>query len=183
MRAAALTSPDRWGPEETANLAWACAVLQIRDVSCGELRPLHVDRRPRATFSVLGATMLGGARYARKTRHDMCKCDAVGRFRWQPSQALTSGTDLRFFPSFFWTRQSALLNTVCDALSRNIIAMNRDSLRQVHQFFVTCDLDREMRGRVTTPSASASCASPCPLPSAPARVAPALSLCLSLSLE
>lgn len=42
--------------------------------------------------------------------------------------------------------QSALLQTVCDALSRNIIAMNRDSLRQVHQFFVTCDLDSAMRG-------------------------------------
>lgn len=35
VRAAALTSPDRWSPEEAANLAWACAVLGITDVSCG----------------------------------------------------------------------------------------------------------------------------------------------------
>jgi hypothetical protein len=33
VRAAALMSPDRWSPEETANLAWSCAVLQIKDVS------------------------------------------------------------------------------------------------------------------------------------------------------
>ena len=33
VRAAALISPDRWSPEETANLAWSCAVLEIKDVS------------------------------------------------------------------------------------------------------------------------------------------------------
>ena len=50
-----------------------------------------------------------------------------------------------------WRVQSGLLQTVCEALSRNIIAMNRDSLRQVHQFFVTCDLDPDTRGPLLPP--------------------------------
>jgi hypothetical protein len=64
-RAASLISPDRWSPEETANLAWSCAVLRLYD--------------------------------------------------------------------------KALLLTICDTLARNLIAMDRDSLRQVHQFFTACD--------------------------------------------
>ena len=61
--------------------------------------------------------------------------------RWSPEES----SNLAWSCAVLRLTDKALLLTVCDALGRNIIAMNRDSLRQVHQFFTTCDLDPDLR--------------------------------------